>query len=94
MEQVTKYIEQGRTFYIFEEKRDIPQRGYWAFEDCFFDEAGRLTKEFNGITGFHSDNIATTIERVSLQINVDRLVNDGMDCLEACMMAMCKQRRC
>ena len=79
MKQITKYIENGRTFYIFKAEDKGVANGYWAFEDKDIDSQGRLKKEYNGITGFHSKELGVTISRVSMQIKVDALVESGMD---------------
>ena len=74
MKHITDYIENGRTFIICQDTHDR----YWAFEDCFV-KNGRLTKEFNGITGKMSNTLKETLERVQDQIRFDKYVAEGME---------------
>ena len=83
MKIVTTYIEKGRRFYICKADGRGEADGYWAFEDKFVDDAGKLTKVFNGITGHHSKTLKETVEKVSNLIKVDALVESGMDRYEA-----------
>ena len=85
MKHITTYIEGGRTFEICRSISNDELDGFWAFEDKFIDEAGRLTKVFNGISGHHSATLQETLEKVSRQIKYDALVDGGMDSIEAAM---------
>lgn len=89
MKKVTEYIEAGRCFTICKAEGMGSADGYWAFEDKNIDADGRLTKQFNGINGFHTDSLKETIERVSQSIKVDALVAAGVDRMQAVIMVVC-----
>lgn len=73
MKHITDYFENGRTFVIC--KND---KGYWAFEDKYI-KNGRLTREFNGITGKLSKTLEEVLKRVRDQICYDDLIEAGVD---------------
>lgn len=89
MNKVTEYIEAGRCFTICKADGMGDADGYWAFEDKDIDSDGRLMKQFNGISGFHTDSLKETIERVSQSIKVDALVAAGMDRMAAAILVVC-----
>lgn len=89
MKRITTYIELGRTFEICKMTGAGERDGYWAFEDKYIDENGRLAKQFNGISGFHSETLKECIKRVSDQIKIDALVEAGMDVTEAAIKVIC-----
>lgn len=86
MKHITDYIENGRTFIICQDTHDR----FWAFEDCFV-KNGRLTKEFNGITGKMSNTLKKTIERVQDQIRFDKHIADGMEWGAAVLAVFCEK---
>ena len=77
VELITKVTANNRTFLITKD-----ENGYWGIEDKYY-KNGRLTKEFNGIQGNLSTTAETTIKRVLLQIETDRLVKNGMNLMDA-----------
>lgn len=78
MKHITDYTENDRTFIICQDSKNR----FWAFEDCFV-KNGRLTKEFNGITGKMSKTLKETLERVQDQIRFDKYIANGMSNDEA-----------
>lgn len=72
MKHITDYMENGRTFIICKN-----ENGYWAFEDKFV-KGGKLTKEFNGITGKLSKTLEEVLKRVRDQIRFDALLEAGV----------------
>ena len=89
MKQITEYIEGGRTFVICKAEGMGDADGYWAFEAKNIDDAGKLVKQFNGISGFHTESLEETIMRVSQSIKVDALVEAGMDRMQAAIKVIC-----
>ena len=89
MKRITTYIEAGRAFEICKATGEGKKDGYWAFEDKYIDENGRLTKDFNGISGFFTQSMEETIGLVSNCIKVDALVEAGMDRMEAAIKVVC-----
>jgi hypothetical protein len=78
LKNVSQIICRGR---IFEVVIDNMNR-FWAFEDKYIVD-GKLTVEFNGLSGFMSDEFETTCERVIDRIEVDALIAEGFDSLTA-----------
>ena len=92
MKQVTTYMENGRTFYICKATNQGDANGYWAFEDKDVDsKSGELMKQFNGISGHHSETMKETIMKVSGMIKVDALVEAGWDRMEAAIKVVQEQ---
>ena len=89
MTKVTTYIEGGREFLICKCDDGTERNGYWAFEDKDIGPDGKLLKQFNGISGFHSQTVAECIGMVSTTIKVDALVAGGMDRMEAAVKVVC-----
>ena len=78
MKLITTYTELNRTFYIVKN-----EAGYWAIEDKYVDENGKLLKQFNGITGLRSDTVSECLSRTSTQIKVDYYISEGMTAAQA-----------
>ena len=72
MRHVKTYRENGRTFWILQD-----EHGYWGIEDKYI-ENGKLTREFNGISGCLCDTAEETIRVVSGRIRIDAMKEAGM----------------
>ena len=77
METISTYHESGRTFLILKD-----EHGYWGIESKYV-QNGKLTKQFNGISGHPGETAAEAIQLVSMRIRVDAMVAAGMDRLDA-----------
>ena len=82
MKVITTYIEGGRTYKICKDSH-----GYWGFETKYI-ENNRLTKQFNGASGFLSKTVEEVIKKISNSIKIDNLVENGMDRMEAVYKVM------
>lgn len=60
--EITKKITaEGVNYFICKVSNEGERDGYWAFKASDVDSNGRLTKEYNGITGFKNDCERDTI---------------------------------
>ena len=84
MKQITTYTEAGRTFVICQDT----EKRFWAFEDKYIDASGRLTKQFNGISGKMSKTLKETLLRVREQIAYDEYIKHGIEKYTATQMAI------
>lgn len=87
MKHITTYIENNRTFEVFYAESG-KGKGYWAVEDKYIDENGRLTKQLNGISGFHTQSAAETVKLVSDSIKVDAMCEQGIDRMAAAIVVV------
>ena len=78
MKHITDYTENGRTFIICKDKNER----FWAFEDKYV-KNGRLTKQFNGITGKASNSLENTLQLVHDAIVYDKLIASGVSSEDA-----------
>ncbi len=85
LKEITRYTQNGRTFIICEDN----EKRFWAFEDMYIIH-GRLTKEFNGITGKMSKTVEETIDRVRQQILFDAYIAAGFPKDEALLKVFCE----
>lgn len=67
MKHIRTFTYKGETFEVIKDGDNY----YWAFNEKFIDENGRLTKEFNGITGHRNDNLKDTLCAVMTDVDVD-----------------------
>lgn len=77
--KVTTYYESEREFIILQDEYNK----FWAIEDKYIDDNGRLTQEINGITGLRSDTVAEAIEKAHQRIVYQGLIAQGYSMEEA-----------
>lgn len=87
MKVVSTYYENGRCFKILKDSH-----GYWGVEDKYIVNR-RLTRQFNGLTGFLSNSVSEVIEKIRKQIAIDTLVENGVDRIEAVYQIIIGQLR-
>lgn len=78
MTNITTLHYKGRTYEIGK-----LQGWYVAIEDKFIDENGRLTKQMNGLQMKANKSLERTIEEAKQEVDIDELVSQGMNQLEA-----------
>lgn len=78
---VKEFVTHGHSFAICRDN----EGGYWGFNLAELDESGRLAKEYNGITGHHSETMIETMRRcyqtarTNNEIDRDKLQAHDMD---------------
>jgi len=77
MNKIDKITYMGREFQILED-----EHGFWAIESKYI-RNGKLTKAFNGISGLLSKTADEAKTRARQLIDVDALVESGMDRMTA-----------
>ena len=73
MNKIDKITYMGREFQILKD-----ERGFWAIESKYI-KNGKLTKEFNGISGLLSKTAEDAKSKVRQRVEIDALVASGMD---------------
>ena len=79
VKHITTYQEGERKFLILKDE----QGKFWAIEEQFVDEQGKLTQEINGITGLRSNSAQEAIERAHQRIVYQGLIAQGYSMEEA-----------
>ena len=79
MKQITTLFARDRKFYIVQNADGY----YLAIEDIYVDADGKLNKQLNGITMKANKILAECLEEVRTQVEVDYLVANGMELMEA-----------
>lgn len=78
MKKITELIARDRKFHI------VFKDGYYmAVDDKYLDKDGKLTRALNGLQMNASKSLETTIDTTRKQVEVDHLVDNGVDIMRA-----------
>ena len=68
MKHVTTFNYKNNVYEVIKDNDGF----YWAFNEKYIDEDGRLTKQFNGITGHRNDNVNDTLIAVMNEVDIEK----------------------